>query len=307
MNVNATIFEMCDVLSGVLDERIALVLRLDQELGNIEADPSQFEQVLLNLIVNARDAMPHGGTVTIETLNIALPGPASRPDQLVGEFVAIRVIDTGTGIDPEVQSRIFEPFFTTKQESGGTGLGLPTVYGIVRQSGGDMEVNSTRGAGSTFTAYFPRSHARQTSCRKPAQSAFLAATGSETVLLVEDINELREMMDVTLQSNGYRVIGARDGEDAVRKANSFDGAIHLIVTDIAMPRLNGPEAVLQIRRNRPNIKAIFITGYAEQAPDQEAKVRFSVTLEKPVQPQSLLAKIREILDEQPAPDCQAGD
>jgi CheY-like chemotaxis protein len=307
MNVNTAISEMRDVLSGVLDKRIALVLRLDHDLGDIEADPSEVEQVLLNLIVNARDAMPNGGTLTIATQNVTLPRPAGRADQLVGEFVAICVLDTGTGIDPKVQSHIFEPFFTTKRESGGTGLGLPTVYGIVRQNGGDIEVNSTLGAGSTFTAYFPRRHMRQASCRKPSRSACPVPASPETILLAEDMSELREMMHATLQSNGYRVIEARDGEDAVRKADSFDGPIDLILTDIKMPRMDGSEAVLRIRRKRPNLKAIFITGYAEQVPDQEAKVLLSVTLEKPVRPQFLLAKIREVLDQQPAPDYQVGD
>lgn len=294
INVNELILELHGILSRVLDERIKLVLRLGKDVGNIEANASQIEQVIVNLVINARDAMPHGGSLTIETQSIVFQQPTCRPDQ-AGEFVVIRITDTGTGISPEIKSRIFEPFFTTKRERGGTGLGLAMVYGIVKQSGGYLTVESTPGEGSVFTAHFPRARVLQIVSPKPAQSAVPVVGGRETILLVEDLDELRQVMSVTLQSKGYLVIPARDGEDAIRTAESFPGEIHLVVTDVIMPRMNGPDAVQQLRRIRPNIKVIFMTGYAEQS--LKSIVPFSVTVEKPLRPETLLGKVRELLDE----------
>lgn len=305
INLNELISDLHEILARVLDERIELKLRLGQDIGSIEADVSQIEQVILNLVINARDAMPNGGILTIETLNVIFPWPKPRPDQLSGEFIILRVNDTGIGMAPEIQSRIFEPFFSTKQKSEGTGLGLATVYGIVEQSGGRIEVESSVGQGSAFTIYFPRARARATS-RKPVQPAVRTGVGSETILLVEDLDELREMIKVTLQSKGYRVIEARDGAEAVRVARSFGGEIQLVISDVVMPRLNGPEGVQQIREHRPNLKAIFITGYTEQPLEIRSAGPFSVTVEKPLRPEILLAKIREVLDYGRVPSVQSG-
>jgi two-component system, cell cycle sensor histidine kinase and response regulator CckA len=304
--VNDLILELHGILSRVLDERIELKLRLGQSIGNIEADGSQIEQVVLNLVFNARDAMPDGGTLTIETSNVVFPWPNSTANQLKGEFVVLRVSDTGIGMAPEVQARIFEPFFTTRQKNGGTGLGLATVYGIVRQSKGHIEVESTVGHGTAFMIYFPHSRIMQTPSIKPVHTAFPIKPGSETILLVEDLDELREMLSVTLRSKGYRVIQARNGEEAVQVARSFHGEMHLVVSDVIMPRMNGPEAVRRISKDRPNLKAIFITGYAEYPLEIKATVPFSITVEKPVQPEMLLKKIREVLDSGRAPGVQSG-
>jgi two-component system, cell cycle sensor histidine kinase and response regulator CckA len=306
VNVNELILELHGILSRVLDERIELKLQLGQNISNIEADPSQIEQVLLNLVFNARDAMPSGGTLTIETSNVLSPWPNSAPDQLKGGFVVLRVSDTGIGMAPEVQARIFEPFFTTKENSGGTGLGLATVYGIVRQSRGHVEVESTVGSGSTFAIYFPHSRTLQFPSRKTVPDAFPVKTGSETILLVEDLDELREMLAVTLRSKGYGVIQARNGEEAVQVARSFTGEIQLVVSDVVMPRMNGPEAFRRISEDRPNLKAIFITGYAENALEIKSVDPSAITVEKPVRPEMLLEKIREVLDLGHAPGMQSG-
>jgi len=306
INVNDVILELHGILSRVLDERIELKLRLGQSLGAIEADVSQIEQVVLNLVFNARDAMPDGGTLTIETSNVVFPWPNTTSDQLKGDFVVLRVSDTGIGIAPEIQARIFEPFFTTREKTGGTGLGLATVYGIVRQSKGHIEVESSVGRGTAFMIYFPHSRTLQFPSRKSVQTAFPVKTGSETILLVEDLDELRDMLTVTLQSKGYAVIQASNGEEAVQVARSFPGEIQLVVSDVVMPRMNGPEAVQRISEHRPSIKAIFITGYAEHPLEIKSAVPSSITVEKPVRPEMLLEKIREVLDFGRAPGIQSG-
>ena len=298
LNVNELISELSGMLMRVLDERVKLELRLGPKVGNIEADRSQIEQVILNLVVNARDAMPQGGMLTIDTFSASFPQD-KRPE-LEGEYEAIRVTDTGIGIDDSVRLRIFEPFFTTKQESGGTGLGLATVYGIVKQSGGQIDLESKLGEGTSFTIYFPKARAL-TIVGQPAGPAVSAsAAGSETILLIEDLTELREMIATMLRSKGYNVLQARDGADAVAIAASHFAPIDLIVTDVVMPKLNGPEAVRQIRTRRAGVKAIYITGYSNQALSGEEASHNSITVEKPIRPDTLLAKIRELLDQDQA-------
>jgi PAS domain S-box-containing protein len=292
INVNPLIMELHGILDRILDKRIEVVFRLDPALGHINADASQVEQVIMNLVLNARDAMLEGGILTIETMNVKLPQEPTRME-LADDFVMIRVKDTGTGMSPEVRARIFEPFYTTKQESGGTGLGLATVYGIVNQSGGRIEVESAAGHGSTFTVYFPRAHGARLSAPESAQPS--PEFGKETILLAEDRQDVREMLTLTLKSNGYNVIETGDGETAVNKAQTFAGDIHLMITDIIMPYLSGADAVRRIRQFRPDLKVIFITGYAEEPYTQPA-VPFSVTLEKPLRPDVLLTRIRQLLD-----------
>jgi CheY-like chemotaxis protein len=295
LNVNSLITELHAMLDRILDKRIEVVFRLDPALGQINADATQIEQVIMNLILNAGDAMPEGGILTIETSNVKVP-QETTPVQLAGDFVRIRITDTGTGMAPEVRERIFEPFYTTKQESGGTGLGLATVYGIVNQSGGRIEVDSAVGHGSTFTIYLPRAQSTRLSMQKtePPSPKF----GQETILLAEDREDIREMLTLTLQSKGYCVIEAGNGENAVNEARTFAGNIHLMITDVVMPHLSGPDAVRQIRQFRPDLKVIFISGYAEQPCTQPAGPS-SVTLEKPLRPEVLLTRIRELLDRGP--------
>jgi two-component system cell cycle sensor histidine kinase/response regulator CckA len=293
LSLNELISELYEMLSHVLEERVKLELRLGAEVGNIEADRSQIEQVMLNLVVNARDAMPNGGTLTIQTFSSTLPGNAHS--ELKGEYATVRVSDTGIGMNEAIRLRIFEPFFTTKQERGGTGLGLATVYGIVKQSGGHIEVDSKPGDGSAFTVYFPRVQALRAATRKVEQ-AVTSTAGSETILLIEDLDELRGMIATVLTSHGYNVLEARDGAEAVNLAASHFGPIQLILSDVIMPNLNGPEAVRQIRARRSDTKAIYMTGYSDQALATDLATD-SVTLEKPIQPDALLARIREVLDQ----------
>ncbi len=294
LNVNELISELSGMLTRVLDERVKLELRLGPKVGNIEADRSQIEQVILNLVVNARDAMPHGGVLTIDTFSANFPQDAHS--DLKGEYETIRVSDTGIGIDDSVRLRIFEPFFTTKQESGGTGLGLATVYGIVKQSGGHVEVESKLGEGSSFRIYFPKARALKVVGSK-VDAADISTAGSETILLIEDFTELREMIATMLRSKGYNVLQARDGMEAVSVATSHFAPIDLVVTDVVMPKLNGPEAVRQIRARRGGVKVVYITGYADQnAIGEELFAADSITLEKPIRPDALLGKIRELLD-----------
>ena len=292
INVNPLITELHGILDRILDKRIEVMFRLDPALGQINADATQVEQVIMNLVLNARDAMPEGGTLTIETANVKVPQETTGME-LADDFVMIRITDTGTGMSAEVRASIFEPFYTTKQESGGTGLGLATVHGIVNQSGGRIEVDSTVGHGSTFRVYFPRANGARLGAQKPAQPS--PEFGKETILLAEDRQDVREMLTLTLKSNGYNVIEAGDGETAVNTAQTFVGDIHLMVTDIIMPHLSGADAVRQIRQFRPDLKVIFITGYAEEPYTQPA-VPFSVTVEKPLRPDVLLTRIRQLLD-----------
>jgi two-component system, cell cycle sensor histidine kinase and response regulator CckA len=295
LSLNELISELSGMLTRVLDERVKLELRLGPKVGNIEADRSQIEQSILNLVVNARDAMPHGGVLTIDTFSASFP--QDRYPDLEGEYDAIRVTDTGSGIDDSVRLRIFEPFFTTKQESGGTGLGLATVYGIVKQSGGHIDVESKLGEGSSFTMYFPTARSLKIVERPRGPVVNRSSAGSETILLIEDLSELREMIANILRSKGYQVLQARDGVDAVNLAASHFAPIDLIVTDVIMPKLNGPEAVRQIRARRPSVKAIYITGYSNQTISDEEFSSNSVTVEKPIRPDTLLAKVRELLDQ----------
>jgi len=295
LNVNELISDLSGMLTRVLDERVKLELRLGPKVGNIEADRSQIEQVILNLVVNARDAMPHGGMLSIDTFSASFP--QDKHSDMEGEYEAIRVSDTGIGIDDSVRLRIFEPFFTTKQDNGGTGLGLATVYGIVKQSGGQIDLESKLGEGSSFTIYLPKARALTIVGQTAGPAVSTSAAGSETILLIEDLTELREMIATMLRSKGYNVLQARDGADAVAIATSHFAPIDLIVTDVVMPKLNGPEAVRQIRTRRGGVKAIYITGYSNQALTGEEFSRNSITVEKPIRPDTLLAKIRELLDQ----------
>jgi two-component system cell cycle sensor histidine kinase/response regulator CckA len=294
ININSLISELQGILDRILDKRIQLILRLSPVVGRIKADPSQLEQIILNLVINARDAMRDGGTVTIETSNVAIPRAATS-NQLADDFVSIRISDTGTGMPPDVRAHIFEPFFTTKQKSGGTGLGLATVYGIVSQSGGSIDVDSKEGVGSIFTVYLPRHHGSPSPVRRAEPESRPAPGHQEIILLAEDRDDVREMLNLLLQTEGYRVIQARDGQDAVAVAESFPGDIKLMVTDVIMPNLSGPEAVRQIRQSRPDLKVVFVTGYAER-PGNQAPIPSSITLEKPLRPESFLKEVSDLLE-----------
>jgi two-component system cell cycle sensor histidine kinase/response regulator CckA len=266
-------------------------LKLSPEQQLVEMDEAQFEQVLLNLVVNARDAMPGGGVLTLRLSASAVECEAKELSLARVSHVIVEVCDTGLGIEDSVKEQIFEPFFTTKQYRGGTGLGLSTAYGIIKQSGGNISVDSTIGIGTTFTIKLPRlqsAHA-QAEVRVTAKADFVPLVG--TVLLVEDLKELREATAQILAQNGVQVLQAKDGIEAVEVA-ARHSRIDLILSDIAMPLLSGPEAVSRIRKSHPAAKVVFLSGYA----DIDIENEYDLLLAKPITAEVLIASIRALLD-----------
>ncbi|HVR83868.1 MAG TPA: response regulator, partial [Planctomycetota bacterium] len=253
LNLNELIEGLERMLSRLIGEDVKLQLRLDHGLYPIQGDAGQIEQVIVNLVVNARDAMPKGGKIVIETLNADLDEAFTsvHPDLHPGPHAVLLVSDTGTGMSAEVKSHLFEPFFTTKDLGKGTGLGLSTVLGIVQQSGGSIKVSSEPGWGTTFRIYFPRI-LQSAAPRDPAPPAPPAGRGRETVLLAEDMETVRRLTRAVLEGEGYQVLVAEDGVDALRVGAAHTGVIHLLLTDIVMPNLSGPELAVQLRRARPD-------------------------------------------------------
>jgi len=301
LDLNTVVADMGKMLRRLIGEHIELILRSDSHLGRVKADPGQIEQVLLNLVVNARDAMPGGGKLVVETCNLALDEAAARriPSLQPGSYVVLSVSDTGIGMDPETQSHIFEPFFTTKEQGKGTGLGLATVYGIVQQSGGHITVYSQPGQGATFRLYFPpvEEPADRGSGIRPRPKI---PKGSETILLAEDETEVRELAREALRRGGYAVLEARDGEEARRLAESYAGPIHLLVTDVVMPNLGGPELASRLLEARPGIKVLYMSGYSEFISAGHVGLGpFTYFLQKPFSLELLGRKVREVLDETP--------
>ena len=263
----------------------------------MKADFSQIEQVILNLAVNARDAMTAGGTLTVETFNLQLGEDVAtkNPDIRPGRYVVLAVRDTGFGMDENVKRQVFEPFFTTKENGKGTGLGLATVHGIVRQSGGHITASSEVGHGTVFHIYLP---AAQGPPRAPKPNAGVGpmAGGTETILLAEDRDDVRAFTRRALQTWGYNVLEARDGEDALRVHERTAEKIHLLITDMVMPRMSGSELVRQLRQKRANLKVLFLSGYAgDLAFGDGADLAGMAFLQKPLTSKTLLAKVREIL------------
>jgi CheY-like chemotaxis protein len=264
----------------------------------VKVDPGQFEQAVINLAVNARDAMPGGGRLTIETRNAEqVEGRVGQPlDARPGRYVLVAVSDTGHGMDAATLARIFEPFFTTKGPGRGTGLGLAMVYGFVKQSGGHIEAESEVGRGTTFKVYLPRTDETAPSGR-PAQDFGVLPGGSETLLLVEDQDAVRAFARHVLLTAGYTVLEARDGEEALRVARQCQGPIHLLVTDVVMPGMSGPQLAEMLARDRPGLRALFVSGYADEALTRcgvpEAGPAF---LQKPFNPVRLARKVRKVLD-----------
>ena len=297
VNLNTIVHEMGGMLRRVVGERIALRLDLDQGLGHVTADPGQLEQVIANLGVNARDAMPDGGTLTIATANVNAPGVAGAEDALPpgGPLVALTVSDTGTGMDEHVLAHLFEPFFTTKELGRGTGLGLATVYGIVRQSGGQIQVASRPGEGSTFTVYFPRVEADPRAASTTALPE-PSPGGTETVLVVEDEAAVRHLCCRVLRAKGYRVLEAPHAEAALALVAAMAEPIHLLVTDMVMPGLGGPALAAQLVATRPTLRVLYITGYALEAIEQGGDVAGADgLLQKPFSADQLARTVRELL------------
>ncbi len=287
-----------NILARLVGEDIELRTFLHPEAGNITVDPGQIEQVLMNLVVNARDAMPEGGKLTIETSPRVLDGgyAAEHPGVKPGEYVRIAVSDTGHGMDREVLAHIFEPFFTTKEQGKGTGLGLSTVYGIVKQSGGSITCYSEPDKGTTFTIYLPR--ATQASVQvSPGAAPTTDVRGTEMVLLVEDEESVRHFMKTVLENNGYTVIAASGGREAQAAIESRKCNVSLVVTDVVMPQMNGKELAEKLRVRCPRVKALFISGYTGNAIEHHGLLEPGIDfMQKPFTSQEFLGKVREILN-----------
>jgi PAS domain S-box-containing protein len=299
LNLNAVLRDMEDMLHRLIGEDVQLVMRLDRELGQVRVDPGQITQIVVNLAVNARDAMPEGGTLTLETANVdhednqSIDNPAAQP----AAYVRLTVIDTGVGMDPETRARIFEPFFTTKANGQGTGLGLAVTYGIVRQSGGDIEVDSQRGRGTTFSVYLPRVDAP---ARVPEATGSPAEGGRETILLVEDEPSLREILGEVLQEAGYKVLTAADAREATTRFEESSGQVSLLVTDMVMPLMSGKRLGDQLSAHAPGLRILYISGYTDSGLVQEGMVSSGAAfLQKPFAPDELLRRVRQLLDEKP--------
>jgi CheY-like chemotaxis protein len=286
------------MLARVIGEDIVLDVVLDPDLAQTKVDPTQIEQVIVNLIVNARDAMPRGGTIRIETVNTNLTDAFCRKHAgaTPGRQVALTVQDSGCGMAPDVLAHAFEPFFSTKPDGKGTGLGLSTVYGIVKQSGGYVAIDSAPGLGTTIAIYLPVAAEAPQAPATPATHSRLM-TGTETILLVEDEPGLRRLMQRTLEQCGYTVLTPADVEDAIAIAKSYPWGINLLVSDVIMPGLSGPDLAQRIVRLRPSIRVLYVSGYSNQAIEGadsvSPKARF---LAKPFALSALSSKVRESLD-----------
>ncbi|MCI0353442.1 MAG: PAS domain S-box protein [Acidobacteria bacterium] len=298
LDLNAVVGNIGKMLLRLIGEDVKLELVKAPDLGRVKADPGQIEQVIVNLAVNARDALPNGGKLTIETRNVELDNVYARHHISVqpGPYVLLAVTDNGTGMDEETCSRIFEPFFTTKEQGKGTGLGLATVYGIVKQSGGYIWVYSEVGQGTTFKVYLPRvPDAAESEAVAGARTK--PALASETVLLVEDEEGVRKVVRGFLEARGYRVLEAADGPEALRLATGQSGPIHLLLTDMVMPSMNGPELAKRMLRERSGIKVLYMSGYTPRGAWQNQDLNLQAPfLEKPFSGETLGNKLREVLD-----------
>ncbi len=296
LNLNAIVRDMDDMLRRLVGEDIELSTELAPQLGSVKADPSQIEQVILNLVVNARDAMPRGGKLFIQTANVELSSPASTVDSEfpAGAYVRFSVCDNGSGMPKETLDHIFEPFFTTKKNGNGTGLGLATAYGIIRQSGGDISVHSEPGRGTTFEIHLPRVTEAAPADESTRRSGPVA--GHERILLVEDDQRVRELAQRVLEGAGYAVLTASDGFEAIDICGSVTG-IRLLLTDVVMPKMSGRELVEKITAVYPRIKILYMSGYTD-----DAMVRHGIRdlgtpfLQKPFSPETLSRTVREVLD-----------
>jgi two-component system, cell cycle sensor histidine kinase and response regulator CckA len=289
INLNTLVRDMDRMLRRVIGEDVELLTHLADGLSTVRVDPGQIEQVILNVAVNARDAMPNGGTLTLETSNVHVTDEYQRshPAPQAGHYVVLAVSDTGFGMDAPVLSRVFEPFFTTKEH--GTGLGLSTSYGIIKQSGGDIWVDSKPGAGTTFRIYLPVAD-------QPGDEALAAQTnpllrGEETILLVEDEDSVRHVVETMLQRHGYRVLPSSTANDALAKSAQYDGIIHLLITDVVMPGMSGRRMAESLLKTRPGMRVLFVSGYGEPV-DTKGSAAF---LQKPFTTGELALKIREVL------------
>jgi signal transduction histidine kinase/CheY-like chemotaxis protein len=298
LDLNSVVLNIQPLLQRLIGEDIELIVLSTSSLGHVKSDPGQIEQVLMNLALNARDAMPQGGKLTIQTMNLMIDETFARKHLIPypGPHVMLSVTDTGEGMDKETLGHIFEPFFTTKEQGKGIGLGLATVYGIVKQSGGTIFVYSQPGKGTTCKIYLPRAD-DPLMPTEFSTALFHPRQGSETILLVEDEDSVREPVRQVLERIGYTVLEARQGQEALKICKHHEGAIALLVTDVVMPRMNGRELAENMVPMYPNMKVLYLSGYTD-----DAVLRHGVTeseaafLQKPFTPEALARKVREVLD-----------
>ncbi|MBN9390293.1 MAG: response regulator [Chloroflexi bacterium] len=300
INLNTVIKDINRMLARLISEDIELINSLDPNLKPVMADPGQLGQVLLNLAVNSRDAMPHGGKIFIETTNVYLDEDYSQLNQYLvksGHYIRLVVSDTGTGMDAETQEHVFEPFFTTKEHGKGTGLGLATAYGIVTQSGGYISLFSEKGKGTTIMIYLPayEKQGQPVNNTNPVIPAVM--NGTETVLLVEDEEMVRNLANRALSEKGYKVLAARNGLEALELLENYKGPLDLVLTDVIMPKLGGRPLIESVLARRPGLKVIYISGYTDWTVDTQEILRpGQVFLQKPFTTSTLLRRVRQALD-----------
>jgi signal transduction histidine kinase/ActR/RegA family two-component response regulator len=294
LDLNTLVGSMAVMLQRLIGEDIDLRLGLSRDLGQVNVDSGRIEQVIMNLAVNSRDAMPRGGALTIQTSNVNLDGDyaAAHAGARAGNYVMLAVSDTGSGMDAATQSRLFEPFFTTKAQGRGTGLGLSIVFGIVRQSGGSLEVSSEPGSGTCVKIYLPR--VEQPAVPEIESPAVAAERGTETILLVEDEDMVRKLVRETLEHEGYHILEAATPEQAGRICRTFNGKIHLMITDVVMPKENGQALAARLGEVRPDMKVLYMSGYTDSEVLIDA-IPQSEFLQKPFTPAALALKVRRVL------------
>ncbi len=305
LDLNLVVQGISTMIRRIIGEDIALTLRLEGELPRIKMDPSQLEQVILNLAVNARDAMPNGGELLIETGKVFFDSEVSEGGDRMcpGEYVLLAVSDNGVGMSPEVKEHLFEPFFTTKDFSRGTGLGLAMVHGIVKQAGGHILLESEPERGSTFKLYFPITTAEVAGDVKEAPGTVVTARiGAETILVAEDEAVIRKLVGEVLQNAGYTVIQADGGESALAKAEAYNEPIHLLLTDVIMKHMGGSVLFSKIQKLRPGIRVMFMSGYTNDVVIRQGIQNGDFPfLQKPFSPTRLLERVRQVLDS-PVPE-----
>lgn len=297
LDLNVLVSEMCKLLRRLIREDISFTFHAGQSLGRVKADPGQIEQVIMNLVVNAGDAMPTGGSLTIETHNVTVDEQRviTRPPIRPGEYVLLSVTDIGQGMDAETKARIFEPFFTTKERGKGTGLGLATVYGIIKQSGGCVWVESEPGSGARFEVYLPRVNEDVEDPATAEETEATPARRRKTVLVVEDEDGVRELASAFLQSAGYTVLTARDGTEALSIAERSEDPVHLLLTDVVMPKMRGPELAKRLKDRRNSLSIIYMSGYLEYNRGDEDFLEEGFFLQKPFSRDGLVHKVGEAL------------
>jgi two-component system cell cycle sensor histidine kinase/response regulator CckA len=297
LNLNDVIQHLIAMLRRLIKENVDFAFLPGRDLGLVRIDPYQIEQVVINLTVNAQDAMPDGGRLAIETCNLQVDAASRHLDDLpAGNYVVIAVRDTGHGMDRQVQARIFEPFFTTKKMGQGTGLGLSMAYGVVQQSGGHIRLESAPGEGTTFRIFLPRAAGGEGTVHVPVSAPSLPR-GCETILLAEDESAVRELIGAYLQGLGYHVITACNGADGIAMAREYANTIHLLLSDFVMPKLGGRELAGELRKLTPQVKVIFLSGYAGHAVTaKDLELPDARFLPKPLSLELLAKTVREVLD-----------